>query len=328
MCPRLPALLLTIAASLASLAAEEQKPTRLPAGVRVERDVPYVPGGDPAQRLDLYLPERAGGPPLPLLLCIHGGGWSSGSKDDCPAALLVPHGYAAASIDYRLVQQAAFPAQIQDCQAALRWLRANSGKYNLDPDRVCAWGASAGGHLAALMGTAGGTDAFPKIGGHEAQSDRVQAVCNVYGPTNLNSVARHAAEDTAVRYVFDFADRTNPYARLIGGRLGEDHAKAAAASPIHYVGRGDPPFLILHGTADPIVPFAQSVEFAEALRKAGVDVTLQGLPGAGHGGDAFGLRPVRELVLAFFAKHLKGADVKIEPLPDSAVTPPTAPAAK
>jgi len=110
---------------------------KLPQGVRVEKDLEYVSGGDTAERLDLYLPEKPAHKPLPLIVWVHGGGWKGGSKAGCPAALMVPKGYAAASVEYRFSQKALFPAQIQDCQAAIRWLRANSKKIQsrLEPHR-------------------------------------------------------------------------------------------------------------------------------------------------------------------------------------------------
>src|SRR5690348_1769881 len=133
-------------------------------GVRIERDIAYVPDGDPAQRLDIYLPENASDKPLPLLVWVHGGGWVGGSKSENPGAEFTAHGlYASASVEYRFSNVGVFPAQIQDCQAAIRFLRANASKYNIDPDRIGVWGGSAGGHLVALLGTAGGTGAFPKI---------------------------------------------------------------------------------------------------------------------------------------------------------------------
>jgi acetyl esterase/lipase len=289
------------------------------AGVRVERDLRYVPDGDAAQSLDLYLPERPGDKPLPLVVYVHGGAWRGGSKARCPATFLIPHGYAAASVEYRFSQKAVFPAQIQDCQAAIRWLRANAKTYNLDPERIGAWGDSAGGHLVALLGTAGGSKAFAPIGGNEKESDRVQAVCDFYGPANFNTVMDQAAADT-VKNVFQFNGPSDPYSLLIGSKLGIDKEKCAAASPVHHVSGDDAPFLILHGTADALVPFAQSVELADALRQARVSVVFQRFAGAGHGGAAFAQPSVRQLIKTFFDRHLKAMDVKVEPLPEALVT--------
>lgn len=134
------------------LAAPQEPPKRrappgVPEGVQVLRDLTYVEGGHERNRLDLYLPEKAEGRP-PLVVWIHGGAWQAGSKEDCAAVRLTAKGYAVASINYRLSQHAVFPAQIEDCKAAIRWLRANAAKYHLDPDHIGVWGSSAGGHLA------------------------------------------------------------------------------------------------------------------------------------------------------------------------------------
>jgi acetyl esterase/lipase len=332
---RFAASLLAALTSTACLAAPEAPRADQPSApakaaaqpaVHVERDIHYVPGGDPAQVLDLYLPESADKPdakPLPLVVWIHGGGWRAGSKNGPYVQYLLPHGYAVASVEYRFSQKAVFPAQIQDCQAAIRWLRANSGKYHIDPDHIGVGGDSAGGHLVALLGTAGGTKAFPPIGGNEDQSDRVQAVCDFYGPTDFNTVMAQAAAEP-VKNIYAFNTPSDPYSGLIGAKLGEDKAKGEAVSPVHYVSKDDPPFLILHGTADVHVPFAQSTELSDALKKAGVDVLLQKFPNGGHGGAVYNSQPVKELIQTFFDKHLKGVDVKVEPLPESVVTVPPA----
>ena len=321
---RFATLICTVLGSTAGFAA----PVPLPQGVKVERDIQYVPGGDPAQTLDLYLPKQSSDKPLPLVVWIHGGGWRAGSKSGCPAVALVSEGYAAASVEYRFSQKAVFPAQIQDCQAAVRWLRANSQKYHIDPDHVGVWGASAGGHLVALLGTSGGKKAFAPVGGNEGQSDRVQAVCDWFGPTDFNTVMGQAAADQTVKNIYKFNTPSDPYSGLLGVHLGADREKGEAVSPVHYVSKDSPPMLILHGTKDAQVPFAQSEELVDALKKAGVEVTLQKFPGAGHGGPAFGLPAVQKLIKTFFDKHLKGLEVKVEPLPDAAVTvtPKLAPA--
>lgn len=294
-------------------------------GAKIERDIRYVPDGDPAQSLDLYLLDPPSDKPLPVIVWIHGGGWRAGSKNGCPPAQWVPNGYAAASVEYRFSNKAVFPAQIQDCQAAIRWLRANSKKYNLDADHIGVWGDSAGGHLVALLGTSGGTKAFTPVGGNEDQSDRVQAVCDFYGPSDFNTVMAQAVADPT-KSVIKFNTPEDPYSNLIGVPLGSDPAKGEAVSPVHYVSKESAPILIFQGTVDALVPFAQSQELADDLKKAGASVLLQPMPGSGHGGPAFGLPAVRELIKRFFDKNLKGMDVKVELLADSEVTP--APAKK
>ena len=171
-------LLLLLCALTLNVAAQAPKPVQLPAGIRMEKDIAYIEGGDEAQKLDLYLPDKPADKPLPLIVHIHGGGWRAGSKYPCPVAGLVLKGYAVASVEYRFSQKAVFPAQIQDCQAAIRWLRAHAKQYQFDTEHLGVIGGSAGGHLSALVGTSGGKKAFPPIGGHEDQSDRVQAVCD------------------------------------------------------------------------------------------------------------------------------------------------------
>lgn len=318
-----------VACCLASLVLEApaqekslQRPA-LPKGFTAEYDVKYVPDGDAAQTLDIYYPEGAVDAPRPLLVWIHGGGWQGGSKSNPPWLGELSRGYVVASVEYRFSQKSKFPAQIQDCQAALRWLRANAKKFHIDPEHVGVGGASAGGHLSALVGTSGGKNAFPKIGGNEEQSDRVQCVCDIFGPTNFWTVIKQAEADK-VKNIFKW-NQGDPYSSLIGAKLGEDQAKCEAVSPVTYVSQDSPPFLIFHGDADTLVPYAQSVELADLLTKAGVEVTLQKLPGAGHGGPQFGLPGLVKLTHDFFDKHLKGIDAKIEALPDSQVVLKPAP---
>jgi acetyl esterase/lipase len=268
------------------------QPPAAPPGVKVLRDLAYVENGHERQKLDLYLPEQATGP-LPLIVWVHGGGWRGGNKDHCPAAPLVSKGFAAASINYRLSQHAKFPAQIEDCKAAIRWLRANASNYHLDPNHIGAWGASAGGHLVALLGTTGDSNAFPSHGPNANQSSKVQAVCDWFGPTDFLHLVPLTSKPN------------NPVALLLGGPVQENKEKAAQASPITYVAKGDPPFLIMHGDQDNVVPVTQSEEFTDALKKAGVEVTLRVLEGAGHGGPAFNSPENRKLIEEFFVKHLK-----------------------
>jgi acetyl esterase/lipase len=262
----------------------------------VLRDVEYVPGGHERQKLDLYLSKEADpSGKRPLIVWIHGGAWLGGSKDRPPALPFVDKGYAVASINYRLSQHAIFPAQIEDCKAAVRWLRAHAGKYGYDPNRIGVWGASAGGHLVALLGTTGGVKEFD-MGSNAGISSRVQAVCDFFGPTDFTkmsgfpSTMRHDAADS-------------PEAKLIGGPIQENKDKVQRANPIAYVTKDDPPFLIVHGDKDPLVPHNQSEILCDALKKAGVEATLYTVQGGGHGG--FKDPQVDVLVAGFFEKHLR-----------------------
>ena len=292
------------ALSLFSRQSPPQKPSPkprenvpLPEGVRVERDIAYVTGGHARQRLDLYLPKAAGA--LPLIINIHGGAFRMGSKEDGVPVEYLGLGYAVASIGYRLSGDAIWPAQIEDCKAAVRWLRANAAKYGLDPDRFAAWGASAGGHLAAMLGTAGGVKEF-EVGGNLGVSSRVQAVVDYFGSTDFLQMDAHRLPNGQVH---DGAD--SPESQLVGGALQENKDKVARANPITYVTKETPPFLICHGDADPLVPYHQSVLLEAALRKAGVPVTFYTVKGAGHG--RFSDPKVSELTKEFLAKCLKPA---------------------
>ena len=270
-------------------------PMDLP-GVKVLRDLEYAkPDGKP-QLLDLFVPEKADGP-LPLIVWIHGGAWSAGSKNGTPALGQLRRGYAVASINYRLSQEAIFPAQIHDCKAAIRWLRAHAKEYNLDPKRIGVWGSSAGGHLVALMGTSGDVKELEGDEGNLDQSSRVQAVCDWFGPTDFCQIAAHALPDSK----FDHDAAGSPESKLIGGPVQENKDKVAKANPITYVSKDDPPFLIMHGDKDNVVPHHQSEILAEALKKAGVQVTFETVKGAGHG---FGGPEVMKTVEEFFDKHL------------------------
>jgi acetyl esterase/lipase len=289
--------LLSAVAAAAMLAAQPSGPPRsvpLPAGVVVHRDLAYVPGGHERQKLDLYLP--ATGTNLPVIIWIHGGAFRAGSKEQGVPVSYLAEGYAVASINYRLSQHAKFPAQIQDCKAAVRWLRAHAAEYRLAADRFAAWGSSAGGHLAALLGTSGETREFD-VGAHLDQSSRVQAVVDYFGPTDFLQMDAHRLPH-GMRH--DPAD--SPESELIGGPIQENKAMTARANPITYLTSNAPPFLIVHGDQDPLVPHHQSELLAAALRQAGVPVTFHTVKGGGHGG--FNDPDVPRLTREFLAKHL------------------------
>jgi acetyl esterase/lipase len=270
---------------------------QFPDGTRVFRDLEYVPGGHERQKLDLCLPAQTN-QPLPLIIWIHGGAWRQGSKDNSPALRFVADGYAVASVNYRLSQHAVFPAQIEDCKAAVRWLRAHAQQYQLDPNRFGAWGSSAGGHLVAMLGTTGDTKQFDR-GANLDVASGVQAVVNFYGPADLLRMGEQSGPNSRMDH--DAPD--SPESQLIGGPLQGNKKKAWAASPMAYVSKGDSPMLIVHGDADPLVPLQQSQELLAALKQAGVNATLHVVKGGGHGD---GLGPdVNDLVQQFFDRQLK-----------------------
>jgi acetyl esterase/lipase len=270
------------------------RPT-LPEGTHVYKDLAYMDDGHPRHLLDLYVPPDAN--KAPLIIWIHGGAWLAGDKSNPRPLPFLAEGFAVASINYRLIQHAIFPAQIMDCKAAVRWLRANADKYHLDPDRFAVWGESAGGHLAALVGTTGDVDVFEPNDGLQVSS-KVQAAIDFFGPTDFLQMDAHRLPSG-----IHFGSEDAPEARLIGGPVQQNKEKAAAANPITYVSKDDPPFLIVHGDQDPLVPHHQSELLEAALRQAGVPVTFYTVKGGGHGG--FNDPNVPELVGRFLNAHLR-----------------------
>lgn len=276
----------------------EQAPPQPPAGTTTYRDLAYVSNGHERQKLDLYLPEK--GKNHPLIIWIHGGAFRMGKKegntDNPPPFEYLTQGYALASINYRLSQHAIFPAQIEDCKAAVRWLRAHAAEYKLDPNRFGAWGPSAGGHLVAMLGTAGHISKF-EVGEHLDLSSRVRCVVDYFGPTDFLQMDTQRLPDGMIH---DPAD--SPESELVGGPIQANPEKVAAANPITYVTSDIPPILIVHGNQDPLVPHGQSLLLLEALKKVGADVSFYTVEGGGHG--HFTDPQVPELTEAFFAKHL------------------------
>jgi acetyl esterase/lipase len=280
---------------------------RVPPGVTAHRDLAYVVDGHERQKLDLFVPEKSDGP-LPLIIWIHGGGWQNGSKDGCPPLRtgFTDRGYAVASLNYRLSGHAVFPAQIEDCKAAIRWLREHAEDYRLDPQRFGVWGSSAGGHLAALVGTSGDVKAFD-VGPHLDQSSRVQAVCDYFGPTDFTVFVTTPGYER-------HATANSPEAKLLGGPVAENKDKAARASPITYVSRDDPAFLIVHGDEDPVVPINQSQLLHDALERAGVNSHFHTIKGGGHG-QGFGGAEIEPMVNGFFDRVLKARPLPANPGP-------------
>lgn len=275
-------------ALLANVGFAQTKDPKLPEGTAVEKNVAY--GKHERNKIDIAVPKGDG--PFPLLVWIHGGGWEGGDKSGYGAfAGQVARGYVVASINYRYSKQAIFPAQIHDAKAAVRYLRANAKKYNVDPEKIGVGGGSAGGHLSALLGTSGGVKELEGDDNAKPDDSRVQAVFDLFGPTDLAKLSPAGAPANAVT-------------RLLGGDTGTNKLLAESGTPQKYITKDDPPFLIAHGDADKLVPVKQSQDLHEALKAAGVECELIVVKGAGHG-PGVGTPANIQKMGAFFDKNLK-----------------------
>ncbi len=264
-----------------------------PVPVEYVRDVPYGEAGGQTLLLDIARPVEPRAEPAPAIVQIHGGGWVKGGREPDANRGLAEQGFFTVSIDYRLAPRHTFPAQLYDCKAAVRWLRSHASEYDIDPDRIGVWGGSAGGHLAALLGTTGDIPELEGNSGSLGYSSRVQAVVTICGASDLSQADGYWLDDPG----------SEP-SQLFGGLVGEHRELVGLANPISHIGAGTPPFLIIHGDRDEISPFRQSELLREALRAAGVEVEFVRAEGEAH---SFSLRwqaRIEQLRLAFFWKHL------------------------
>jgi len=278
---------------------------------QVTKDVEYGKAGNIPLLLDVYIPETPIATPMPAIVYIHGGSWRIGDKAISDPLRSYPtylarHGFLTVSINYRLSGVAPFPAAVEDSKCAVRWLRANAEKYNVDPERIGVWGASAGGHLAMMVACADETADLEGNGGWSEYSSRVQAVCSYYGATDLPSYYRTASLD-AFRSLME---------QFLGGTLDEFPEIYEAASPKNYVTADDPPLLLVHGDLDSNVPLAQSEIMYRVYQQAGLEAILIEVTGGGHGGEggvfqqvtdspispSFG--EIQQMVLDFFIEQL------------------------
>jgi acetyl esterase/lipase len=283
--------------SISPVAAQSSSP--LPP-VDIVKNVRYGTANGSDLLLDVYRPKIMPTGLLPAVVWIHGGAWQYGDKEKPLAGILAYYGYFVVSIDYRLAPMNKFPAALEDTKCAVRWLRANAKQMRVDPDRIGVWGASAGGHLAAMVGLTPGRKEFEGNGGHPDQSSRVQAVCAFFPPTQWEP---SVDQDPRQREIC---------VNFLGGTYAQMPGVYRAASPVTYSSKDAPPFLLVHGDTDSEVPISQSEKLDAALRQAGADVTFLRVKNAGYGFQPANGQPVspsyqeiQNTVVRFFNKHLQ-----------------------
>ncbi len=259
----------------------------------VERDVTYCNARGVALKMNVYYPDKPSNSPWPVVVFVHGGGWTSGDKETTDGLHDIPEfvrrGYLVASLNYRLAPQYQFPAQIEDCKCAVRYLRAHARNYNLEPAKIGAAGPSAGGHLVALLGLTDDQMWLDPDIGYADQSSSVQAVVDLYGPTDMTQVFPGAS---------DWIDE-----KVFGAGTKRDR-RLIAASPVHYVSAGAPPFLLMHGAKDDLVPLSQAQALYERLKEVRVPVKLVVVKNAGHvftPVDGKAIEPTRERLTQMMA---------------------------
>ncbi len=283
------ALLLVLAAG-----SPAQKSPVVPANVIFETGIEYTNPDNQHLQLDLARPKSGAGP-FPAVICIHGGGFRAGKREgyDGLCIKLAQRGYAAMTVSYRLAPKFPFPAAIHDVKAAVRWARANAGKYLIDPERIGVTGGSAGGHLAQFLGVTGDVQAFEGKGGNAEQSSKVACVVNVYGPSDFTRSYGKSVDAAEVLPLF------------LGGNLATARRKHIRASPLYWVTPNAAPTLCIHGTEDKYVAHEQAVWLVDRLKAAGVEAELLTLQGAGHGFRGKDAETAEKALMAFFDQHLK-----------------------
>jgi len=293
---------------LATLGSFAQPASEIPSSVEVLpasspygeatviRNIPYAAHPTPRQNFDLYLPANKTGQPFPLIVWIHGGAWMMGIKEWDNVKYLVRHGYAIASIDYRLSTEAPFPAQIQDCNSALNFILAHATNYGVSSRRFVVGGGSAGGHLALLLGLARDEKDF----GADA-SIKPLAILDFFGPADFNRMQNDLETIHSEKGLELFKDAGG---KLLGAPVEQSSAKAKLASPINYVSAASPPVLMLQGNKDDLVPAAQSRRLHEALDQAGVKNRII-MVDAGHDGPLFSAPEIEPKVVSFLNEVLE-----------------------
>lgn len=266
----------------------------VPDNVAFEPNIEYANPDNQHLQLDMARP-KAGNGPFPAIVCIHGGGFRAGSRHsyDGLCLRLAQEGYVAVTVSYRLAPKYRFPAAVHDVKEAVRWLRANAKKLNIDPDRIGAMGGSAGGHLAQFLGVTGDVKQFEGNGSHRNQSSRVRCVVNYYGPSDFTKSYGKSVDAAQVLPLF------------LGGNLEQARRQHVVASPLYWVTPQAAPTLCIHGTKDAYVAHEQAVWLVDRLRAAEVEAELLTLDGAGHGFRGQEAEKAEKAMLTFFGRHLK-----------------------
>ena len=276
-----------------------QHGTALAEEIVFEKGIEYSNPDDQHLQLNIAHPKTAKGP-LPAVLCIHGGGFRAGTRDsyDSLCQKLAERGYFAATVTYRLAPKYQYPAAVHDVKAAVRWLRANADKYNIDPGRIGVVGGSAGGHLVQYLGVTGDVEQLEGNGGNPEQSSSVTCVVNYYGPSDLTKSYGKSVDAAEVLPLW------------LGGDATQEHRRHILASPLYWVTPAAAPTLLIHGSEDPYVNIEQAEWIYEKLQAAEVEVEFLRLEGAGHGFKGADAERAEAAMFAFFDKHLKPAKTK------------------
>jgi acetyl esterase/lipase len=270
-------------------------------------DIPYT-SLSPSQNLDIYLPDDGDGP-FPVIVYLHGGAFSIGDKRDIYVLNVlksIKRGYALVSVNYRLSGEATFPAGIQDVKAAIRWIRANGKKYQLDGDRIAVWGCSSGANYAAMICLTDNVAEFEDLSlGNPEYPCNVQAAIDWFGPTDFLKMDEQAEENGFG--LTDHGEADSPESRYLGAKISDVLLKVELANPMTYVHEGMPPILIQHGRLDELVPVQQSMIFVEKLEKYVSPERFEFyiIEGAGHADLLFETDENMERVFSFLDKHLK-----------------------
>ena len=286
-------MILLVLAEMASLLTEAQTNN---SDVRVLPDVEYASVDNHRLLLDLYIPKEVEG--APLLVWVHGGAWRGGSKSRMPLKALAEEGWVIASVDYRLTPVARFPAQVHDIKAAVRFLRAKAADYGFDAERIAIAGNSAGGHLAALVGTTNGhKDLEGSVGAHLEESSNVQATISLYGASNLTTILNQSTP-------YGLGVRIPALQLLLGGQPEDKTEIAHLASPIFHVDPSDPPLLLIHGDQDPQMPISQSHELHGRYKALGLSVQFEVVHEGVHGGADFYDEVRWQIIEEFLKTHV------------------------